>query len=102
MAKRTKKVGPAGRFQARYGVRARNRLKNIEFIQRQYHICPSCGQRKVKRESTAIWVCRKCGLKFAGGAYLPRTEVGQSIDRLLKGSEETPVVVEENLMEEEA
>ncbi|HDM66998.1 MAG TPA: 50S ribosomal protein L37ae, partial [Thermoplasmatales archaeon] len=55
MTKRTKKIGPAGRFQARYGVRSRNRLKNIEVIQRQYHVCPSCGQRKVKREGTAIW-----------------------------------------------
>ena len=36
MAKRTKKVGTAGRFQARYGVRARSRVRNIEQQQKLY------------------------------------------------------------------
>jgi len=85
MAKRTKKVGSAGRFQARYGVRARTRIRNVEIIQKAKHICPSCGNRKVKRLSTSIWECKKCGIKFAGGAYTPKTESGQNVDRLLKG-----------------
>ena len=87
MTRRTKKVGPAGRFQARYGVRARNRLRNIEIIQRQEHICPSCGQRKVKRISTGIWQCMKCGTKFAGGSYIPKTEVGLHVEKII-GKEE--------------
>ena len=88
MAKRTKKVGPAGRFQARYGVRARSQIKNVEIHQRLKHICPSCGHQKVTRVSTSIWQCRKCGTKFAGGAYLPQTETGQNIRKMLKGQTE--------------
>lgn len=85
MAKRTKKVGPAGRYQSRYGVKARDRIRNIEVKQRAKHVCRKCGHKKVKRISTSIWQCKKCGTKFAGGAYLPRTEVGQDADRILKG-----------------
>ena len=92
MAKRTKKVGPAGRFKARYGVRARTRLRNVEIIQRAKHTCPTCGHQKVKRVSTSIWKCRKCGVKFAGGAYLPRTESGQNVEKMLKGEIESSEV----------
>ena len=85
MSKRTKKVGPAGRFQARYGVRARTRVRNVEIIQKGKHICPSCGHQTVKRISTSIWQCRKCNIKFAGGAYQPRTEAGQNAEKMLRG-----------------
>lgn len=85
MAKRTKKVGSAGRVGSRYGVRARTKLRNVESIQKAKHICPSCGHLRVKRVSTSIWQCGKCGVKFAGGAYIPRTESGQSMQKLLRG-----------------
>jgi len=85
MAKRTKKVGPAGRLGSRYGVRTRTKLRNVELIQKAKHICPSCGHLKVKRISTSIWQCKKCGVKFAGGAYIPKTESGQNIEKILKG-----------------
>ena len=85
MAKRTKKVGTAGRFQARYGVRSRSRVRNIELQQKGYHVCPQCGQQKVKRLSTSIWSCRKCGTSFAGGAYTPRTAQGQDVDKTIRG-----------------
>ena len=85
MAKRTKKVGSTGRFQARYGVRSRTRVRNVEILQRAKHICPSCGYRKVKRTDTSIWQCKKCGIKFAGGAYIPKTEAGQNVEKILKG-----------------
>jgi large subunit ribosomal protein L37Ae len=92
MAKRTKKVGSAGRFQARYGVRARTRMRNVEIAQKAKHICPSCGHQKVKRISTSIWQCRKCGVKFAGGAYQPRTESGQNVEKMLRGEIELPEI----------
>ena len=92
MAKRTKKVGSVGRFQARYGVRARTRVRNVELVQKAKHICPSCGHKKIKRLSTSIWQCGKFGLKFAGGAYQPRTESGQNVEKMLRGEIETPSV----------
>jgi large subunit ribosomal protein L37Ae len=95
MTKRTKKVGSAGRFQARYGVRARTRVRNVEILQKIRHDCPSCGHKKVKRLGTGIWQCNKCGVKFAGGAYFPKTEAGQNIEKILKG-EETPVKSKES------
>jgi large subunit ribosomal protein L37Ae len=95
MAKRTKKVGPAGRLGARYGVRARTRVRNVELSQKAKHICPNCGYQKVKRISTSIWQCKKCEIKFAGGAYSPRTEAGQNIDKMLRGEVEAPKISEE-------
>ncbi len=100
MAKRTKKVGPAGRYQARYGVRSRNRIRNVEVIQRQKHVCPSCGHQTVKRVDTSIWQCRKCGVKFAGGSYLPRTEIGQHVEKVIRGSKR--LAEEEAEIEEES
>ena len=94
MAKRTKKVGPAGRFQARYGVKSRTILRNVERTQRVKHICPSCGHRKVKRISTSIFQCKKCDIKFAGGAYLPKTESGQNVEKMLRGGIETPDITQ--------
>jgi len=99
MAKRTKKVGPAGRYQARYGVRARTQIRNVELTQRDKHVCPGCGHKKVKRISTSIWQCKKCGVKFAGGAYNPRTESGQNVEKILKGEIKPDVI---DMSEEEA
>ena len=95
MAKRTKKVGPSGRFQARYGVRSRSRLRNIEILQHRYHPCPRCGEKKVKRLGTGIWHCRKCGVKFAGGSYLPRTESGQSVEKTIRANKYASKIAEQ-------
>ena len=84
MAKRTKKVGPAGRFQARYGVRARTRVRDVEIQQKRKHTCPQCGKNAVKRSGTGVWMCKKCGNIFAGGAYLPKTAQGLDVDKILR------------------
>ncbi|UCD13458.1 MAG: 50S ribosomal protein L37Ae [Thermoplasmatales archaeon] len=86
MAKRTKKVGSAGRFQARYGVRARTLVRTVEVQQRAKHKCPKCGQKSVKRSSTGIWKCKKCKHTFAGGAYIPKTAQSLDAEKMLKGS----------------
>ena len=90
MSKRTKKVGSVGRYQSRYGVRTRTIIKNIELIQKSKQVCPSCGHKKVKRVSSGIWQCIKCGVKYTGGAYIPVTEAGQNVDKMLKGEFEQP------------
>jgi large subunit ribosomal protein L37Ae len=99
MAKRTKKVGSVGRYQARYGVRARTVTRNIEIIQKAKQECPTCGHKKVKRISTGIWQCRKCGAKYAGGAYIPQTESGQNVEKMLKGEFELPELPTEETKE---
>ncbi len=69
---KTKKVGTTGRFGARYGRKTKMRLKEVEALYRsKKYECPNCRAVRVKRVSTAIWQCIKCGLKFAGGAYMP-------------------------------
>lgn len=102
MTKRTKKVGSVGRFQSRYGVRARTIIKNIEIIQKGKQNCPTCGNKKVKRVSSGIWQCRKCGAKYTGGAYIPETESGQNVEKMLKGEFELPELPTEEPKEVES
>lgn len=71
MARKTKKVGTSGRLGPRYGVTIRKRIRDVEAEKVKKHKCPSCSHRAVKRVSTGIWRCRKCGVTFAGGAYRP-------------------------------
>ncbi len=80
----TKKVGSAGKFGVRYGMRLRRKWLEVDKKQRTLHECPVCRRRSVKRVSTGIWRCRKCGTKFAGGAYLPRTSIAKTVDRVVK------------------
>lgn len=84
MSVRTKKVKSVGRFGARYGVRIRRRIREIESRQKGWHECPACAAPRVKRASTSIWECRKCGHKFAGGAYMPRTPAFNANERVLR------------------
>jgi len=72
---RKKLVGSAGRFGARYGKKQKAKLAEIEKIQKLMHICPRCKMKYVKRVSSGIWYCKKCGNKFAGLAYYPSTDV---------------------------
>ncbi len=41
-----------------------------------------CGRKAVRRISTGIWQCQKCGATFAGGAYLPTTPAGKVAKRV--------------------
>ena len=100
MAKRTKKVGPAGRFQSRYGVRARSRLRNVEIVQRKKHICPSCKHVAVKRLGSGIYSCYKCGIKFAGGSYIPKTDGGIQVEKIIRGDKTASNLVQNDKNEE--
>jgi large subunit ribosomal protein L37Ae len=75
---RTKVVGIAGRYGARYGATLRKKVKDVLTKRYAPHTCPFCGHSgRVVRLSTGIWTCKKCGAKWAGGAYLPRTELSK-------------------------
>ena len=84
MSLRTKKVKSVGRFGPRYGVRIRRRIREIEARQKTWHECPNCAAPRVKRAHTSIWECRKCGHKFAGGSYMPRTPAFNANERVLR------------------
>lgn len=82
---RTKVVGVAGKFGARYGSTLRKRYREV--MEKRYapHQCPFCGFKgKVKRISIGLWTCRKCGSVWAGGAYVPRTGLSKSFPKLIK------------------
>ncbi|HID60971.1 MAG TPA: 50S ribosomal protein L37Ae [Hadesarchaea archaeon] len=68
---RTKKVEAAGRFGPRYGRKVRKLFIDTERKLRRKYKCSNCGALQVKRVSTSIWQCKRCGVKFAGGAYSP-------------------------------
>ena len=78
---RTYKVGPSGSFGARYGTVARKRYATIVTELRAAHECPQCHIAAVKRLSVGVWLCGRCGFKFAGGAYAPTTKLGQIAER---------------------
>lgn len=78
----TKKVGTTGRYGARYGTRTKKIVNAIEKISKQSHECPYCERKALKRIAVGIWKCKKCGVKFAGGAYTPKSSI-----ELVKGEE---------------
>ena len=57
--------------------------------------CPQCGFSRVRRESVGVWICKKCGFTFTGGAYTPVTKLGVVAKRAAKGApvEETEKAV---------
>ncbi|MFX0201972.1 MAG: 50S ribosomal protein L37ae [Candidatus Hodarchaeota archaeon] len=80
--KRTKKVGATGRFGARYGTLARKRIAQVEKETRVSSPCPRCRSKRVIRVSLGIWQCKKCNLKFAGGAFKTETAPGKASKRI--------------------
>lgn len=84
-----------GRFGARYGVSVRRRVLEVELRQRGRHPCPRCGARALRRTSTSIWECRRCGHKYAGGAYYPETAAHKTVERAIRDAIEGKVRREE-------
>lgn len=70
MGSKLKKTKAGGRFGVRAGTNVRNRLNQVEALQRKKQTCPYCNRPGVKRESVGIWSCRRCGKRFAGHAYM--------------------------------
>jgi large subunit ribosomal protein L37Ae len=68
---KTKKVGAAGRFGARYGKKIGVNFVKVESLKAVKFACPNCLKKTVKREAPGIWYCGSCGHRFAGKAYKP-------------------------------
>ena len=90
MTRRTKKVGVAGRYGPRYGVRIRKQTSAVTTAKNRSYECPRCNHVSVRRVSTGIWQCRRCDLKFAGGAYAPKVATRTSLPT--KGDTEVVVI----------
>jgi len=71
MPNKTKKVGAAGRYGVRYGRTLKLKIVAVEKKQKKKHICPTCKKPGMKRVTSGIWSCSKCGAKIAGKAYRP-------------------------------
>lgn len=73
----TKSIGSAGRFGPRYGTRTKKIVTAMEKKTKKKQICPYCERAALIRMSAGIWTCKKCKVKFAGGAYFPKTVEGE-------------------------
>lgn len=99
MSRRTKKVGSAGRLGARYGVRIRKRIAEIESESKGRHECPKCKAAALARKANGIWICRKCGAHLASSSYMPtapvavRREIAEVLAKV-EAKEEREEVVE--------
>lgn len=80
-----RRPGLGGGFGARYGTVGRRQYNEIIFGLRTRHECPRCKFKTVKRWSVGVWFCRKCGYRFAGGAYTPVTKLGEIAARATRG-----------------
>lgn len=67
-----KKIGSSGRYGPRYGTRTRKIVSEMEKKTKQKQICPYCERPALIRMAAGIWTCKKCKVKFAGGAYYPK------------------------------
>ncbi|PIO00243.1 50S ribosomal protein L37ae [archaeon CG10_big_fil_rev_8_21_14_0_10_43_11] len=65
------KVGSAGRYGARYGIKARKKVSDMERDNKSRFTCPFCLKKTARRLALGIFECAKCSAKFAGKAYSP-------------------------------
>ena len=79
----TKKVKRLGKFGSRYGVGIRKKLLKIEASQYGEHNCPWCNSKRIKRKAAGVFLCKKCGAEFAGGAYVPETMAGSIVKKMV-------------------
>lgn len=90
----TKKVKSAGKYGAKFGVGMRKRWLKVASKQKKHYDCPNCEFKKVKRLSAGIFECKKCGLKFAGGAYFPTTLTGSIVNKMVEQKRFLPAMTE--------
>ncbi len=104
MAKKSK-FGSMKRFGPRYGRRNKEKVAALEQEYRFKHVCPYCNYEKLKRLAAGIWTCEKCGVKFAGKAYMTpqkqkikledKKDISESFEGFEKELEEQRITREE-------
>lgn len=52
-----------------YGKKLRVKIKEVNKKAKKSYKCPSCSRTRVKRTANGVWQCRKCGIKYASGAF---------------------------------
>ena len=67
----------------KFGARIRKLVIAALKAKKSLYECPTCGKTKVTRKSFAMWRCKSCESKFAGGAYVFMTEAGAISARLM-------------------
>ena len=91
-----KKAGITGKYGARYGSTLRKRTRLILEKEKGDIKCPKCITKgSIHRISTGIWHCKKCGVKFTGGAYYIETPRGAESFRIAKRKQRELEVIEE-------
>ena len=82
MSQRTKKIGSTVWMGARYGLRIRRRVGELDRARSVDAACPRCSTVTVRRVSSGVFECRRCQTQFASGAYLftPAPPIARSED----------------------
>jgi large subunit ribosomal protein L37Ae len=52
-----------------YGKKLRVKLAEVKKKSNKLYKCPSCSRVSVRREANGVWKCKKCGVKYASGAF---------------------------------
>ena len=74
-------------WSVRYGANLRKRYLAVAKDKKALYRCDVCGKDSVRRVSTGIWKCKRCGAVFAGGAYTLKTEAGKVAERIIGQSQ---------------
>lgn len=72
----------SGTLGVKYGFTVRKRYIEVMTKRHKRYDCQRCHLGKLKRLSAGVWVCRRCGFTFAGGAYEPYSKSGQAAIRI--------------------
>ena len=81
---KTKKVLSTGRFGPRYGANVRKKVLKVELRKKKKYLCPRCRKKKLRWRAIGIWECTSCGLKIAGGAWEPVSDIGKRASMVIK------------------
>ncbi|MFA5077114.1 MAG: 50S ribosomal protein L37ae [Candidatus Micrarchaeia archaeon] len=71
---------------SKYSAKMRNLYDAARRLKQDRYVCPKCGKKNVKRVGNALWKCRSCEAKIAGGAYSLSTGVGVTANRVIRES----------------